>query len=77
MLPDIAVDPSGHIWVGAQCGKIWTKSPLAALWTEFQTQTGTHILGISFLPSSSTGYFGGTYNGGPKKPSHSIVQYKP
>lgn len=81
VMTDVAADPSGNVWVGAQCGRVWRLTPPGTTWTNFQSQTGTHILGISFAPATSgggfVGYFGGTYNGGPKKPSHSIVKYKP
>jgi hypothetical protein len=73
-LIEAEIDPSGNLWVGGQCGRVWRRTS-AGSWTEFKSQTNTHILGISFGVNGSSvmGYFTGDHD---EFPQGCVVRYQ-
>jgi photosystem II stability/assembly factor-like uncharacterized protein len=60
-----------NLWIGGQCGRVWRRSTTTG-WTEFpNSQTSTHIEGISF-PVAGTGFFGGYRK---EEIGHCLVRY--
>jgi photosystem II stability/assembly factor-like uncharacterized protein len=55
VLNRVKVSPSGDVWAGGECGRVWRLS--GGTWSEQKSQTDAHVLGIS-LPTASVGYFG-------------------
>jgi photosystem II stability/assembly factor-like uncharacterized protein len=75
VLTEAEIHPAtGDLWVGGQCGRVWKRTAVGA-WTEFKSQTDTHILGISFGVDGSSvkGYFGGHRD---EFPQGCVVRYQ-
>lgn len=60
VLTEVEIHPTtGEMWVGGQCGRVWSR--INGTWSTipYQSQTDTNILGISFAGSSVYRYFTG------------------
>ncbi len=58
VLNEVAVVSTGAVWVGGACGRMWLRSTTGT-WTEVQSQTDAHVVGLSDVPSSSACYVAG------------------
>lgn len=74
VLVEAVIDGSnGDLWIGGMCGRVWRRTA-GGTWTTFQqTQTDTHIEGIS-IPDSTHVYCGGNREG---QPAQCVVRYHP
>ena len=64
---------NGDLWIGGMCGRVWRRTS-SGVWTTFQqTQTDTHIEGIS-IPNSTNVFCGGNREG---QPAQCVVRYHP
>jgi hypothetical protein len=42
---------SGDIWVGGECGRVWSRRPPAVTsWEEHKSQSDSHIVSMSMTP---------------------------
>jgi hypothetical protein len=58
VLSEVEIDPSGDIWLGGQCGRLW-RSTNGLTWVgPMKSQTDAHVQGMSF-PVAGTGFVAG------------------
>jgi hypothetical protein len=76
VLIEAEIAPSSELWVGGQCGRVWRRTAgVSGVWSEFKSQTDTHILGISFpVCQNNYGYFWGHRT---EQPQQCGVRYTP
>jgi hypothetical protein len=73
VLNRVRVAPSGEVWTGGECGRVWRLT--GGTWQEEKSQTDAHVLGITFpVGTPAVGYFGCHRQ---SDTQHSIVTYVP
>jgi hypothetical protein len=72
VLNRVRVAPSGDVWTGGECGRVWRLT--GGNWQEEKSMTDAHVLGISFPPGTTVGYFGCHRQ---SDTQHSVVSYSP